>query len=98
MKAHCIEKSNHSVNANEGQRKPDHAAGMGIDEYPIEIADDLSEYVLDFWVLGDQNRLLIAPCRALRGMTLRGLIGQGEKDGRTTFSGGPPGSSVIASY
>ena len=80
------------MNDKDRQRKPGHSAGTGIDHSLPETVADPSEYVLVFWRLGDQIRLLIAPCRDLHGMTLRGRIGQwGEKAGRR-FPENRPGS------
>ncbi|HEX9934677.1 MAG TPA: hypothetical protein VGB38_05715 [bacterium] len=78
--------------------KPDHPARNGMDQSPMKTIAKPSEQFFDFSILGDQIRLLIAPCRDLHGMTLRGLIGQRGRDGKTTLSGEPPGFSVIASY
>ena len=42
-------------------------------------------------MLIDQCRLLIAPCRDLRGMTLRGLVGQGGETAGRRFPEDRPG-------
>ncbi|MCK9391845.1 MAG: hypothetical protein M0Q01_09845 [Syntrophales bacterium] len=49
-------------------------------------------------ILVDQFRLLVVSCRVLHGMTIKRLLGQGWRDGKTAFDGEPPGFSIGASY
>jgi hypothetical protein len=80
------------------QDHADNPVWQGIDQPLIKNFFDFSEINRFFLVMIDQCRLFIASCRNLYGRTLKGLSGQRERNGKTTFFREPHGFSVSASY